>query len=83
MSYDEELRGGQLRIGTKQTTKAVESGVAAKLFVARDADPKLTSKIVTLAKKMGVEVTYVDSMKQLGKACGIEVGAAMAAIVNE
>ncbi|MCI3923300.1 ribosomal L7Ae/L30e/S12e/Gadd45 family protein [Paenibacillus sp. TRM 82003] len=83
MSYDEELRGEQLRIGTKQTTKAVESGFAAKLFVARDADPKLTSKIVSLAKKMGVDVTYVDSMKQLGKACGIEVGAAMAAIVNE
>lgn len=83
MSYDEELRARQLRIGTKQTTKAVENGDAAKVFVARDADPKLTSKIVALANKMGVEVTYVDSMKQLGKACGIEVGAAMAAIVNE
>lgn len=83
MSNDGELSGEQLRIGTKQTTKAVELGKAAKVFVARDADPKLTSKIVALAKKMGVEVTYVDSMKQLGKACGIEVGAAMAAIVNE
>jgi large subunit ribosomal protein L7A len=32
---------------------------------------------------MGVQVTYVDSMKLLGKACGIEVGAAIAAVVNE
>lgn len=83
MSYDEELRGKALRIGTKQTTKAVEIGSAAKVFVARDADPKLTSKIVSLAKRMNVEVAVVDSMKHLGKACGIEVGAAMAAIVNE
>lgn len=83
MSYEKELSEGVLRIGTKQTTKAVEQGQAAKLFVARDADPKLTVKTVNLARKMGVEVVYVDSMKQLGKACGIEVGAAMVAIVNE
>lgn len=83
MSYEEELRGRTLRIGTKQTTKAVENGIAAKVFVARDADPKLTGKIAALAKKHSVEVVYVDSMKQLGKACGIEVGAATAAIVNE
>lgn len=83
MSYEEELRGKPLRIGTKQTTKAVENGIAAKVFVAKDADPKLTSKIEALAKKMGVEIAHVDSMKQLGKACGIEVGAAMAAIVRE
>ncbi|WP_199616574.1 ribosomal L7Ae/L30e/S12e/Gadd45 family protein [Paenibacillus alkalitolerans] len=83
MSYEKELSEGELRIGTKQTTKAVEQGKAAKLFVAKDADPKITVKIVNLARKMGVEVMYVDSMKQLGKACGIEVGAAMVAIVNE
>jgi large subunit ribosomal protein L7A len=83
MSYEKELREGVLRIGTKQTTKAVEQGQAAKLFVARDADPKLTVKIINLARKMGVEVIHIDTMKQLGKACGIEVGAAMVAIVNE
>jgi len=83
MSYDEELRSSELRVGTKQTTKAVESGQAAKVFVAKDADPKLTGKIINLASKMGIEVAYVDSMKQLGKACGIEVGAAMAAIMKK
>lgn len=83
MSYDEELSGRLLCIGTKQTTKAVEQGKAAKVFVAKDADPKLTGKIVSLADKMGVEVAYFETMKQLGKACGIEVGAATAAIVNE
>jgi len=83
MSLDDERRSGTLRIGTKQTVKAVEIGAAKKVFVARDADLKLINKIVALAKKTGVEIVYVDSMKQLGKACGIEVGAAMAAVVNE
>jgi large subunit ribosomal protein L7A len=73
----------KVAIGTKQATKTVETGNAAEVFVAKDADPRITSKMVNLCKKMGVTVTYVDSMKLLGKACGIEVGAAMVAVVNE
>jgi len=83
MSYEKSLQAQPICIGTKQTTRMVELGQAIEVFVARDADPRITSKIINLCKKMGVKVTYVDSMKQLGKACGIEVGAAMAAVVNE
>ena len=83
MSYEKSLQAQSISIGTKQTTRVVENGHAAEVFVAKDADPRITLKIVNLCKKMGVKVTYIDSMKQLGKACGIEVGAAMAAIINE
>lgn len=83
MSYDKVKQAEKLSIGTKQATRMVELGKASEVFVAKDADPRITNKIVNLCKKCGVKVTYVDSMKQLGKACGIEVGAAMAAIVNE
>jgi large subunit ribosomal protein L7A len=83
MSYDKVKQAAKLSIGTKQATKSVETGKAVEVFVAKDADPRITSKMVNLCKKMGVKVTYVDSMKMLGKACGIEVGAAMAAVVNE
>ncbi len=83
MSYERVKQAKKLSVGTKQTTKMVELGKALEVFVAKDADPKLTAKIVNLCKKMGVKVTYVDSMRQLGKACGIEVGAAMAAAVND
>jgi large subunit ribosomal protein L7A len=81
MSYERVKQAKTITIGTKQTTKVVEQGKAAEVFVAKDADPRITIKIVNLCKKMGVKVTYVDSMKLLGKACGIEVGAAMAATV--
>lgn len=83
MSYEKVKQAEKITIGTKQTMKMVELGKASEVFVAKDADPRITSKIVNLCKKTGVMVTYVDSMKQLGKACGIEVGAAMAAAVNE
>ncbi|MFC0212826.1 50S ribosomal protein L7ae-like protein [Paenibacillus chartarius] len=83
MSYDKVKQAAKLTIGTKQAMKTVEAGQAAEVFVAKDADPRITSKMVNLCRKMGVAVTYVDSMKLLGKACGIEVGAAMVAVVNE
>ncbi len=83
MSYEKVKQAGNLSIGTKQTTKAVELKFAEEVYVAKDADPRITIKIVSLCKKMGVKVTYLDSMKLLGKACGIEVGAAMVAIVKE
>lgn len=75
--------GGNLSIGTKQTVRSVELGMAVEVYVAKDADPRITSKIVDLCQKKKVRITYVDSMKSLGKACGIEVGAAMAARINE
>lgn len=83
MSYDKVKQAGKLSIGTKQATKALESGVVTELFIAKDADPRMTNKVANLCKKLNVPITYVDSMKQLGKACGIEVGAAIAAVVNE
>ena len=37
--------------------------------------------VLELCKANGVEIIYVDTMAQLGKACGIEVGAASVAIL--
>ena len=69
-------------IGTKQTLRAVESGKAGIVYIARDADKKVVSKIIGECEKNSIEIVYVDSMKQLGKACGIEVGAAAACILK-
>jgi len=83
MSYEKIKQAKALRIGTKQATKVVELGMAKEVLIASDADPKVTAKMTALCKKMGAEVIFVDSMKQLGKACGIDVGAAMVALLNE
>ncbi|AWB46142.1 50S ribosomal protein L7ae-like protein [Paenibacillus sp. CAA11] len=83
MSNDKGLQDAHVKIGTKQTVRAVELGLADEVYVAQDADSRITSKIIALCNEASVKITYVDTMVELGKACGIEVGAAMAAIVRQ
>ncbi|MEK4376381.1 50S ribosomal protein L7ae-like protein [Bacillus sp. FSL R5-0434] len=81
MSYDKVSQAKSIIIGTKQTVKALKRGSVKEVVVAKDADPILTSSVITLAKDNGIVVSMVESMKKLGKACGIEVGAAAVAIM--
>jgi large subunit ribosomal protein L7A len=73
---------GEKVIGLKQTIKYIKNGQGKCLYVANNADGKLTSPIVDLAKRNFIEVTYVDTMKELGTLCGIEVGAAVALVLG-
>lgn len=82
-TVDKRLQTGQARIGMKQTLKSVELGEAIQVYVAYDADPRMIKRVEQLCEQRGVPVTSVDSMELLGKACGIGVGAAMAAIVRD
>ncbi|MCM3706652.1 MULTISPECIES: 50S ribosomal protein L7ae-like protein [Cytobacillus] len=80
MSYDKVLQAKSIIVGTKQTVKALKLGTIDEVVVASDADPRVTAKVVSTATEMNVPIVYVNSMKKLGKACGIEVGAAAVAI---
>ena len=74
--------GSQTRVvGAKQIRKALKSGKAKKVFLAMNADPAITEPLVAVCQQNNVEYTWVRSMTDLGNACGIEVGAAAAAIV--
>ncbi|ASB91664.1 50S ribosomal protein L7ae-like protein [Bacillus sp. PS93] len=81
MSYDKVSQAKSIIIGTKQTVKALKRSSVKEVVVAKDADPILTSSVVSLAEDQGISVSMVESMKKLGKACGIEVGAAAVAII--
>ncbi|MGG0811868.1 ribosomal L7Ae/L30e/S12e/Gadd45 family protein [Paenibacillus alvei] len=83
MSNEKGLQDAIIRIGTKQTLKMVEFDKAIEVYIAEDADERVTSKVVSLCEKKGIKLTYVSTMRDLGKACGIEVGAAVAAVVEE
>lgn len=82
MSLERLKTARKKSIGTKQTTKAVEKGSARAVFVAKDAEEHLTREIIKMARERGIEVVTAESMLALGKACGIEVGAAAAAILE-
>lgn len=68
-------------VGVKQTRRALNDGRAKSVFLAHDADPALTEPLAELAESKGVNVNWTEHMKDLGRACGISVGAAVAAIV--
>ena len=76
------ISGKKVIAGAKQLRKALTSGVVCRVFLAVDADPAITEPIRTLCRLHNVEVTWVRAMADLGKACGIAVGAAAAAVVN-
>ncbi|MGX6446174.1 50S ribosomal protein L7ae-like protein [Neobacillus sp. K501] len=82
MSYEKVLQANKVIIGTKQTVKALKDGKTKELIVASDVEAKVITNVVNLALDMNIPVTYVDSMKKLGKACGIEVGASAVAIIR-
>lgn len=69
-------------VGAKQTKKAVEKGLARVVYVAKDAEKRIASPLLQLCSENGVEVVFIDSMAELGKLCGIKVGAATAAIIT-
>lgn len=82
MSYEKVLQATKVTIGTKQTVRALKEGNVSELVVADDADPNITGKLIKQADDANIPVSHVDSMKKLGNACGIEVGAAAVAIIR-
>ena len=67
-------------VGTKQVLRAIKAGTLSRVYVANDSDTFLFQRIVRAAEAAGVPVTRVASMKELGRACGVDVSAAAAGI---
>jgi large subunit ribosomal protein L7A len=62
--------------------KALENGSALTVYIAGDADERVTAPVVQLCREKGIRIYNVDTMAELGKACNIKVGAAVAAIIE-
>ena len=77
----DELTNSARVVGIKQVRRALNAGRAKRLYLARDADPRLTRPLAEQAREQGVEAVWLGSMKELGRDCGIAVGAAAAAAI--
>lgn len=80
MSYEKVNQAKKTVIGTKQTVKAIHGGHVLEILVARDADNRITQPALQAAKENGVKIDYVESKIELGKVCGLQVGASVVAI---
>ncbi len=76
------LKNAKKVIGVKQTAKAVEKGTARLVYIAEDADKRVTTPLKELCGPKGIAIEMVSTMTELGKACGIEVGAAAIAVLK-
>ncbi len=73
--------GCKVVVGAKQLRKALIAGRARQVYLALDADPAITEPFAALCDDNRIAFDWVRSMADLGNACGIEVGAATAAII--
>lgn len=79
----ERLSGSEKVVGLKQVRRAVTEGRVNLVFLACDADPRLTEALEALCSERGVATVWDYTMAQLGKACGIAVGTAAAAVATK
>jgi len=77
-----DLSREKLVVGSKQLRKALRKGTVRYVYLAENADPVITEPIEALCRKNSIHYTWVRSMADLGSLCGIEVGAAAAAVLN-
>lgn len=78
----ELLKNRQKVVGIKQTRKAAEQERLEAVFFANDADQRMVGQLRKLCEEKGIQLHTVESMKQLGKAAGIDVSAAVVGILK-
>ena len=76
-----DLSRQKIVVGAKQLRKALNAGNARQVYLAENADPAVTEPLAQMCEACAVTYSWVNSMTELGRACGIEVGTAAAAIV--
>lgn len=76
------LKHAKKVVGIKQARRAVNNDEAQTVYIAEDADPRVVQDVVDLCNEKSIEIIYVSSMRELGKACGIDVNAAAAAVLK-
>ena len=77
-----DLTKFKLVVGTKQLKKALNQGSVRQVFLAANADPAITQMLEGLCQLNQTPYVWVRSMQDLGRACGIDVGAAAAAVLH-
>ncbi|MDR3086215.1 MAG: ribosomal L7Ae/L30e/S12e/Gadd45 family protein [Christensenellaceae bacterium] len=78
MSADSGEGRSRLIVGTKQLLKSIEREEIREIIVARDAESRVTGSLIEAARQKGLQIRFVETMEELGRSCGIQVGAAAA-----
>lgn len=69
---------GNKVVGLKQSIRAINEGKAKTVYLAKDADEDLFKTVEEASRHNSIEIVYIDTMKELGKLCNIDVKASTA-----
>ena len=78
----EKLRDSRKVIGTRRLVRAVQAGEVAEVYLASDADLFIVRQVRQACNEAGVRIVEVESKKQLGELCGVDVKTASAGILK-
>jgi len=74
---------GKVRKGTNEATKAIERGISKLIVIAEDVEPpEVVAHLPLICEEQNAAYAFVPSKLELGKALGIEVTSAAAAILD-
>ena len=76
-----ELAVKEKVVGLKQVRRALNQQAARRVYLASDADPRLTEPLRELCRTQDVPCNGSMTLQQLGRACGIAVPAAAVALL--
>ena len=82
MTLEALKQAEQRAVGVKQTQKAVARQAAEMVFIASDADERVTDKLLEMCQANNVPTITTESMLEIGRACSINVKAAAAAVLK-
>ena len=80
MSYEKVKQAKKTIIGTKQAVKAMNKGLVKEVYIALDVEERIIELARRTAQENNVSISYVKSKVDLGKACGLRLGASVVAI---
>ncbi|TJX12907.1 50S ribosomal protein L7ae-like protein [Tissierella creatinini] len=69
-------------VGAKQVKRALNSSLVDVVFIADDAEKKVVEEIEELSNTKQIQIIRFNTMENLGKACGIDINAAAAALLK-
>ena len=81
MMLDELLISKKV-IGQKQVVRAINDNIVSKVFVAKDADERISKAIIEKCETGGIVIEFSETMHQLGKSAGIDIGATAVALLK-
>ena len=77
------VQNGKVKRGTNEATKAIERGASKLVVIAEDVEPpEVVAHLPILCEEQNAAYVFVPSKQDLGKALGIDITSAAAAILD-